>query len=223
MREFEFTISDGQVTGESRVNGDTNTPLNIPSDVTFSVGNGAITETVTTDYGTRGLDFTQDASNPSIYDLTNTSFDPSQGAGGWAASGQSGQSHWSGGHGWSSDGDGSGHRWGGGNGLGVSDPGGPMAAPGVSNPGGPIEAAGVSNPGGPMEASGASNPGGPMDPPGVSDPTAAHGPGPAAAPSVSNPGGPMEASGASDPGGPMDPPSLETHIAQMHASGGSLF
>jgi hypothetical protein len=40
---------------------------------------------------------------------------------------------------------------------------------------------------------------------------------------VSNPGGSMEASSASDPGGPVDPPSLETHIAQMHASGGSLF
>jgi hypothetical protein len=152
------------------VNNDTATSVQIPSDAIFSVGSGAITETVTTDHGTRVLDFTQDASNPSIYDLTNTSFDPSQGAGGGSASGQSGHSHWSGGYGWSGDGDGSGHSWGGGHGLGVSDPGGPM------------------------ETSGASDSGGRCRPP---------------APAIRE--------------DRWTPPSLETHIAQMHASGGSLF
>jgi len=68
---YKFDISNGQVTGESIVFGTHTVAVHIPSDASFSVGTGGITETITGTRATHTLQFTADASDATLYHLTS--------------------------------------------------------------------------------------------------------------------------------------------------------
>lgn len=68
---FEFTISNGTVTGMERVFGNKTIDLRIPSNATFSVGDSTVTETITGTLGNEVLQFVQDAGNTSLYHLAS--------------------------------------------------------------------------------------------------------------------------------------------------------
>jgi len=68
---YKFDISNGQVTGESVVFGSHTVSLHIPTDATFSVGSGSVTETITGTRATHTLQFSADASDATLYHLTS--------------------------------------------------------------------------------------------------------------------------------------------------------
>lgn len=70
---YKFDISNGQVTGESRVVGSHTVSVHIPIGATFSVGSGSVTETITSARGAQTLNFTADASDATLYHLTSSS------------------------------------------------------------------------------------------------------------------------------------------------------
>ena len=70
MSGYEFTISNNQVTGMEWVSGSRTFTLPLPSDATFAVGSGTVTETITGSDASAVLQFTLDASNNNLYDLT---------------------------------------------------------------------------------------------------------------------------------------------------------
>jgi len=72
-RGYEFTITNGQVTAVDWVVGTHSIPLPIPSDASFTVGTNSVTETITGTNATDVLQFTADAVNTGLYDLTSES------------------------------------------------------------------------------------------------------------------------------------------------------
>jgi len=68
---YQFDISNEQVTGETRVFGSHSEKVHIPSDASFSVGSGTVTETLTGTRATDTLQFTADASDATLYHLTS--------------------------------------------------------------------------------------------------------------------------------------------------------
>jgi hypothetical protein len=66
---FEFTISNGQVSGMERVFGSDTFSLTIPSSASFTVGSNSVTETLTGSRATEVVQFVQDASNTSLYHI----------------------------------------------------------------------------------------------------------------------------------------------------------
>lgn len=68
---FKFVITNGAVTAISRVDGTHSVNLRLPSDASFSIGSGTITETRTTTKGTQTIQFVQDASDSSLYHLAS--------------------------------------------------------------------------------------------------------------------------------------------------------
>lgn len=72
MTSFQFTLSNGSVTGVTATNGDRTQTLRIPTDATFTVGTGTITETITGTKGVQTLTFTQSATDSSSYTLTSS-------------------------------------------------------------------------------------------------------------------------------------------------------
>lgn len=69
-RTFEFTISNGRVTAEAAMFGQHTEALRIPSDATFAVGTGAVTETIAGGHATDTIQFTAEAANPNLYQVT---------------------------------------------------------------------------------------------------------------------------------------------------------
>ena len=68
---YKFDISNGQVTGESRVFGDHTISMRIPTDATFSVSTGTVTETLSGERATKTLQFTADSSDATLYHLAS--------------------------------------------------------------------------------------------------------------------------------------------------------
>ena len=68
---FKFVITNGAVTAMSRVDGSHTSTLRLPSDATFSISGSTITETRSNTKGTETLQFTQDASDSTLYHLTS--------------------------------------------------------------------------------------------------------------------------------------------------------
>ena len=64
---FNFTVTNGQVTGIARVIGSHSFNLNLPTDATFAVGSNGITETRTGTQETTVRQFVADAATPSLY------------------------------------------------------------------------------------------------------------------------------------------------------------
>jgi hypothetical protein len=79
--DVQFTISNGQVTDVERVVGSRTIDLGLPAKASFSVGSGSVTETLTHGSTTGTLTYTADASNPSLYHLSQEqqTFDTSAG------------------------------------------------------------------------------------------------------------------------------------------------
>lgn len=59
MAGYEFTIVNNQVTGLDFVSGTRTVPLHLPSDATFTVGTGTVTETITGSHSSDAITFTQ--------------------------------------------------------------------------------------------------------------------------------------------------------------------
>lgn len=77
---FEFTLTDGQVTGITTVFGSHTHSLTIPSNASFVVADTVITETLAKSWGTETIEYTQDATDPTLYHITaetKTIADPS--------------------------------------------------------------------------------------------------------------------------------------------------
>ncbi len=88
MEEYEFTISNGQVTGVSGLFGTQTEKLWIPHGATFVVGQGVVTETQTGGGVTQVTTFTQDPINSAAYDLasiTDTVVTPQTVSHGWTS------------------------------------------------------------------------------------------------------------------------------------------
>ncbi|MFC0168266.1 hypothetical protein ACFFKC_09255 [Pseudoduganella danionis] len=66
---FKFVITNGAVTGMSRVDGTHTSTMRLPSDATFSIASGSITETRTGTKATETIQFVQDASDSSLYHI----------------------------------------------------------------------------------------------------------------------------------------------------------
>jgi hypothetical protein len=69
-RAFEFTVTNGQVTAEQAVFGQHTQTVRIPSDATFAVGAGTITETFTGTHETDTTQFTAEAANTSLFQVS---------------------------------------------------------------------------------------------------------------------------------------------------------
>ena len=72
MTSFQFTITDGSVTGIAVTHGDRTQTLRIPTDATFAIGSGTITETITGARGVQTLTFTQSATDSATYTLASS-------------------------------------------------------------------------------------------------------------------------------------------------------
>ena len=68
---FEFTIAGGQVTAEEAVFGQHTRDLRIPSDASFSVGTGMVTETIAGTHATETIQFTAEPANASLFQVTS--------------------------------------------------------------------------------------------------------------------------------------------------------
>ncbi|MBS0369824.1 MAG: hypothetical protein JSS57_11565 [Proteobacteria bacterium] len=68
---FQFTFTDGQVTGIGLEYGTHTHSLTIPSNTTFTVTDGVITETLTKPWGTDTIQYTQDANDATLYHITS--------------------------------------------------------------------------------------------------------------------------------------------------------
>jgi hypothetical protein len=71
MEEYGFSISNGQVTGMTRVDGTRTHTVALPSHATFAVATGTVTETLSGRNGTTSIHYAQDAANPAFYDITS--------------------------------------------------------------------------------------------------------------------------------------------------------
>ena len=69
--QFQITVASGAVTGISEVFGTHTISLHIPSDATFTVGAGTVTETLTGTHETTAITFTTDPANANVFDITN--------------------------------------------------------------------------------------------------------------------------------------------------------
>jgi hypothetical protein len=69
--QFQIAVSGGTVTGISEVFGSHSVALKIPSNATFAVGTGTVTETLTGTHETTVITFTTDTANTSVFDITN--------------------------------------------------------------------------------------------------------------------------------------------------------
>jgi hypothetical protein len=69
--QFQIAVSGGTVTGISEVFGSHSATLKIPSNATFTVGTGTVTETLTGTHETTVITFTTDTANTSVFDITN--------------------------------------------------------------------------------------------------------------------------------------------------------
>lgn len=67
--DVQFTITDGQVTGLARVVGSHAIPVKLPSNATFTVDGGTVTETVTRGTTTEVLTYAVDATDSTLYHL----------------------------------------------------------------------------------------------------------------------------------------------------------
>jgi hypothetical protein len=70
LNDVQFTITDGQVTGLARVIGSNTIPARLPSDATFTVGTGTVTETIARGTTTEVLSYTVDATDSTLYHLS---------------------------------------------------------------------------------------------------------------------------------------------------------
>lgn len=68
---FEFTLTNGQVSGIDTVFGTHTHSLTIPSNASFTITDTVITETLTKSWGTQTIQYTQDANNPTLYRITS--------------------------------------------------------------------------------------------------------------------------------------------------------
>ena len=68
---FEFTITNGQVTGIDTVFGTHTHSLTIPSTASFMITDTAITETLSKSWGTESIVYTLDATDPTLYHITS--------------------------------------------------------------------------------------------------------------------------------------------------------
>jgi hypothetical protein len=68
--DVRFTIMDGQVTGREHVIGAWSIDTGLPSNATFAVSGGTVTETLTRGTSTATLTYTVDAADPGLYHLT---------------------------------------------------------------------------------------------------------------------------------------------------------
>ncbi len=68
---YKFDISNGAVTGEERVIGSHTFNLHLPSEATFAVGTGSVTETITGTHASETLQFAADASDATLYHLAS--------------------------------------------------------------------------------------------------------------------------------------------------------
>jgi hypothetical protein len=70
---YEFTISNGAVTGEQRVIGTQTFSLNLPSNATFTVNSAtnSITETLTATGSSEVIQFAQNPANTALYNVTS--------------------------------------------------------------------------------------------------------------------------------------------------------
>ncbi len=68
--DIQFTITDGQVTGLARVVGSNVIPVRLPSDATFTVGTGIVTETIARGTTTEVLTYAADAAGSTLYHLS---------------------------------------------------------------------------------------------------------------------------------------------------------
>jgi|GEM_PF-1284832 len=71
-RVFQFTTAGGTVTAIQAVDDGRTVNLHIPSDATFTVGAGIVTETLTGTHSTTTIDFTAETSNPALFQVTST-------------------------------------------------------------------------------------------------------------------------------------------------------
>jgi len=77
--DVRFTITNGQVTGLEHVIGSRTIDTGLPSNATFAVSGGSVTETLTRGASTATLTYTVDPADPGLYHLTQEvrSFDTS--------------------------------------------------------------------------------------------------------------------------------------------------
>jgi len=68
---YKFTITNGAVTGLSRVDGPNTSTLRLPTDASFTIGTTGITETRTTTKATETIQFVQDATDSSLYHVAS--------------------------------------------------------------------------------------------------------------------------------------------------------
>jgi hypothetical protein len=66
---YEFIVNNGQVTGIERVLGTYTFDLRLPSNATFAVDNGIVTETLAGAYATEVLQYAPDPANAQLYHL----------------------------------------------------------------------------------------------------------------------------------------------------------
>lgn len=67
---FEFTVTNGQVTGMERVFGSFTFDLQLPSNATFAVGTNTVTETITGTSATEVIQYTAESGNSSLYQVS---------------------------------------------------------------------------------------------------------------------------------------------------------
>lgn len=70
-RTFSFTISGSTVTALQATDGSHTVDLHIPSNATFTVGTGTVTETLTGTHATTTIDYAAEAGNPAAYQVAS--------------------------------------------------------------------------------------------------------------------------------------------------------
>ena len=68
---FQFTINNGAVTAEQAVIGSHTRNLHIPSNATFAVGTGTVTETLTGAHETTVINFAAESGNPALFQVAS--------------------------------------------------------------------------------------------------------------------------------------------------------
>ena len=70
-RTFQFTIAGGTVTAIQVTDGSQTFSPHIPSDATFTVGTGTVTETLAGVHSTTTIDYAAETSNPAVYQVAS--------------------------------------------------------------------------------------------------------------------------------------------------------
>lgn len=86
-RDFQFTITGGQVTAMQAVRGSHAHDVHLPAGATFTVGDSTITETLTAPGGATIITYAQEAGSTTLYDvsdITTTFSNPSTVRGGYS-------------------------------------------------------------------------------------------------------------------------------------------